>query len=576
MRYAVFTNRRDSDERLVALARADDEQAFERLYARYRPHLLAFCRHLTGQREDAEDAVQYTFYVTYREIVETTRPLDLRPWLFTVARNRCSSLLRRRRAHPTLRALDGREAATEPPPDELERREELRDLIRDLQALPEQQREALLLSEIADLRHVEIARIIGVSPAKVKALVFQARSSLTSTREARDADCEDIRRELATHSGAALRRRRLRRHVRWCAGCRAFEHALGEQRKGIAALVPLAGGSAQAQLGSGLTSLGAAGSSGGASTLAGGMTGALMAAGADGALKAAIALVAVAGSGIAVAGVTQNSSDRPAGRLPSADVARLSPSEAGSAPVRPVKAGLGPRSRAPTGPAAPPGRADRPAGGAERTDRTGRRRDVVPAAGEGPATGSASVPADTDGNESSRGAVTKDEAVESPGQGGRRAAARRRAGRHPDRRPRRTVARRRAKRARRRAGRHPDRRARRTAPRRRARCARRRAPRRRARWASRRAPRRLGRCARRRACRRPVRSRSPSRSPSSNQRRRATAPPIRRVARAPKGNSPSARRTARPRPARRTPTTDGSARVWCRRQRAAPSRPDRC
>ncbi len=416
MRYAVFTNRRDSDERLVALARADDEQAFERLYARYRPHLLAFCRHLTGQREDAEDAVQYTFYVTYREIVETTRPLDLRPWLFTVARNRCSSLLRRRRAHPTLRALDGREAATEPPPDELERREELRDLIRDLQALPEQQREALLLSEIADLRHVEIARIIGVSPAKVKALVFQARSSLTSTREARDADCEDIRRELATHSGAALRRRRLRRHVRWCAGCRAFEHALGEQRKGIAALVPLAGGSAQAQLGSGLTSLGAAGSSGGASTLAGGMTGALMAAGADGALKAAIALVAVAGSGIAVAGVTQNSSDRPAGRLPSADVARLSPSEAGSAPVRPVKAGLGPRSRAPTGPAAPPGRADRPAGGAERADRTGRRRDVVPAAGEGPATGSASVPADTDGNESSRGAVTKDEAVESPGQ----------------------------------------------------------------------------------------------------------------------------------------------------------------
>jgi RNA polymerase sigma factor (sigma-70 family) len=412
----VFTNRRDSDERLVAFARAGDEQAFERLYARYRPELLAFCRHLTGQREDAEDAVQFTFYVTYREIVGTTRPLDLRPWLFTVARNRCSSLLRRRRAHPTLRALDGREAATEPPPDELERREELRELIRDLQALPVQQREALLLSEIADLRHAEIAPIIGVSQAKVKALVFQARSSLTTAREARDADCEDIRQELATQSGGALRRRRLRRHVRGCVACSAFEHALGEQRRRIAALVPLAGGSAP--LGSGLTSLGAAGSSGGASTLAGGLTGALMAAGADGALKAAIAVVAVAGSGIAVAGVTQNSSDRPAGRLPSADVARLSPSEAGSAPVRPVKAGLGPRSRAPTGPAAPPGRADRTAGGAERTDRTGRRGDVAPAADEDPATGRASVPADPDGDGSSRGAVTKAEAVEPPGQGG--------------------------------------------------------------------------------------------------------------------------------------------------------------
>jgi hypothetical protein len=63
----------------------------------------------------------------------------------------------------------------------------------------------------------------------VKALVFQARSSLTTTREARDADCEDIRVQLATLSGGALRRRRLRRHLRDCAPCSAFEHALAER-----------------------------------------------------------------------------------------------------------------------------------------------------------------------------------------------------------------------------------------------------------------------------------------------------------------------------------------------------------
>jgi RNA polymerase sigma factor (sigma-70 family) len=408
----VFTKRMNSDERLVALARAGDEQAFERLYARYRTDLLAFCRHLTGQREDAEDAVQYTFYVTYREIVETTRPLDLRPWLFAVARNRCSSLLRRRRAQPTLRALDGREAATEPPPDELERREELRDLIRDLQALPEQQREALLLSEIADLRHAEIARIIGVSPAKVKALVFQARSSLTSTREARDADCEDIRQELATSSGGALRRRRLRRHVRWCAPCRAFEHALGEQRKGIAALVPLVGGSVQAQLGSGLTSLGAAGGTGGASTLAGGLTGALVAAGVDGGLKAAIAIVAVAGAGIAAAGVTHDRPDRPLGQPPPTEVARFTPSEAGSPPSHAVEARPGPRGSAPTGPTAPTDRVERGAGGAERADRPGGRGDVVPAEGV-----PALVPVHDDGDGSSRDSASPDHITRSPGRG---------------------------------------------------------------------------------------------------------------------------------------------------------------
>jgi RNA polymerase sigma factor (sigma-70 family) len=224
----VFREDSDSDDRLVALARAGDVHAFERLHERYRPDLLAFCRHLTGQREDAEDAVQYTFFVTYREIVEETRPLDVRPWLFTVARNRCSSLLRRRQARPIASGPKGMEAHAAPPTDELERREELRSLIRDLQGLPELQREALLLSEIADLRHAEIASIIGVSPAKVKALVFQARRALTSAREARDADCRDIRAQLSTLSGGALRRRRLRRHLRECDACSAFEQALDE------------------------------------------------------------------------------------------------------------------------------------------------------------------------------------------------------------------------------------------------------------------------------------------------------------------------------------------------------------
>jgi RNA polymerase sigma factor (sigma-70 family) len=278
----VFREESDCDDRLVALARRGDVQAFERLHERYRPDLLAFCRHLTGQREDAEDAVQYTFFVTYREIVKTTRPLDLRPWLFTVARNRCSSLLRRRLARPTVNGPKGVEAHAEPPTEEIERREELRHLIRDLQGLPELQREALLLSEIADLRHAEIAPIIGVSPAKVKALVFQARRSLTSAREARDADCGDIRAQLSTLSGGALRRRRLRRHLRECDACSAFEQALAERRKGIAAVVPPAVGSA----------------------------GGLLGVGSGGAAKAAIAIVAMAGSGVALSGLSGPPADR--------------------------------------------------------------------------------------------------------------------------------------------------------------------------------------------------------------------------------------------------------------------------
>jgi RNA polymerase sigma factor (sigma-70 family) len=358
----VFGESRDSDERLVARARAGDEHAFEHLHARYRPALLAFCRHLTGQREDAEDAVQYTFLVTYREIVETPRPLELRPWLFTVARNRCSSLLRRRRARPTARPLEAAQAPVDPPPDELERREELRDLVRDLQALPEQQREALLLAEIADLRHAEIARILGVSPAKVKALVFQARSSLTSTREARDADCEDIRSQLATLSGGALRRRRLRRHLRQCGACSAFEHALTEQRKGIAALVPVGAGLE-------LTALGGAQATGGGGAVAGGLAGGLLAAGSGVAAKGMVALVAVAGSGLAVSSLSDTPPDRPGSPAAIVGVDQQAGAQR-TAVVRGLTASPpAPGSRAPA--ARPPSRSspERSAGGGPRVER---------------------------------------------------------------------------------------------------------------------------------------------------------------------------------------------------------------
>ncbi len=59
--------------------------------------ILAFCRHLLDDREEAEDAAQHTFLAAYNAIVSSDQPIQLRPWLFTIARNRCFSILRARR-----------------------------------------------------------------------------------------------------------------------------------------------------------------------------------------------------------------------------------------------------------------------------------------------------------------------------------------------------------------------------------------------------------------------------------------------------------------------------------------------
>src|SRR5688500_5202120 len=136
--------RRASDERLVAYVRDGSEAAFEVLFDRYYRGLVGFCLHMLGSVEEAEDAVQHTFLAAFSRIVNTERRMELRPWRYTVARNRCLTLLRARRERPRIAP---KEPATEDLLAEVQRREDVRDLLGDLARLPEDQRAALLLAE---------------------------------------------------------------------------------------------------------------------------------------------------------------------------------------------------------------------------------------------------------------------------------------------------------------------------------------------------------------------------------------------------------------------------------------------
>jgi RNA polymerase sigma factor (sigma-70 family) len=208
-----------SDEQLVAAVRAGSEAAFEALYDRHAGGIFGLCRGVLGSGHEAEDAVQHTFLAAYRDLVGSTKPVQLRPWLYTIARNRCYTLLRQRREQ-TLTPAD--EPSTEHLSSAVQTRQDLRDLLADLSALPDDQRDALVLAELCAIPHDEIATVLGVHRDKVKALVFQGRSSLIASRTARDTPCAEIRPQLASLRAGALRRTTLRRHLRECAGCRGF------------------------------------------------------------------------------------------------------------------------------------------------------------------------------------------------------------------------------------------------------------------------------------------------------------------------------------------------------------------
>ena len=90
--------RLQSDERLITLVRRGNHHAFEALVARYQARLLAFCRHMLSSKEDAEDVLQEVFAAAFNAILADDRAINVRPWLYRIARNRSLNHLRRTQA----------------------------------------------------------------------------------------------------------------------------------------------------------------------------------------------------------------------------------------------------------------------------------------------------------------------------------------------------------------------------------------------------------------------------------------------------------------------------------------------
>jgi RNA polymerase sigma factor (sigma-70 family) len=186
---SAATLRLASDQRLAELVHVGSERAFEALVVRHRRPVLAFCTRMLGSREEAEDIAQLTFLAAYGDLVLGEPPSAVRPWLYAIARHRCLSVLRARRDHEDVRNMPA--PLTDDVAETVATREELRLLLADVARLPHEQHAALALAVLEDLPYPAIARILACPPRKVKALVFQARSSLTAARDARETPCAD-------------------------------------------------------------------------------------------------------------------------------------------------------------------------------------------------------------------------------------------------------------------------------------------------------------------------------------------------------------------------------------------------
>lgn len=168
--------RSQPDGRLVELTRAGHHEAFEAIVARYRRQLLRYCQHFLPA-DQAEDTVQEALTQAYTGLLRSRdRDIDLRPWLYRIAHNAAVTALRQRAPRHELLSddHDGSESAAQA----LERSERLRDVLSSVNALPEQQRSAILLRALEGRSYDDIATELGLTRGAVHQLVHRARLKL--------------------------------------------------------------------------------------------------------------------------------------------------------------------------------------------------------------------------------------------------------------------------------------------------------------------------------------------------------------------------------------------------------------
>lgn len=157
-----------------------DTGAFDEVYGRLRAPLYAFLMRLTGRASLAEDLLQETWLRLARAAPTLHEGTELRPWLFTVARNLY-------RSHRRWALLDVErlrqlgwlpEAASPSPFEELAASATERALEQAMARLPLDQREVLLLCSVYGFEPAQAAAMLGISPEAARQRLARGRAKL--------------------------------------------------------------------------------------------------------------------------------------------------------------------------------------------------------------------------------------------------------------------------------------------------------------------------------------------------------------------------------------------------------------
>jgi RNA polymerase sigma factor (sigma-70 family) len=174
------------DIRLMELAGAGDERAFEQLVERHQRLVIGTVGRMLGTGSDAEDIAQQVFVRVWKNAKRYEPRAKFTTWLLKITRNLVFNELRRRSRHPQVPLQSDSDEEERPLKDQQAVAPDASLLEHELQQavdaaiadLPETQRMAVILRRYEELSYEEIAEALDQSVSAVKSLLFRARTEL--------------------------------------------------------------------------------------------------------------------------------------------------------------------------------------------------------------------------------------------------------------------------------------------------------------------------------------------------------------------------------------------------------------
>ena len=172
------------DELLLRRAQSGDPEAFERLMEPLEQLVWRVCWHYTGNREAAEDCGQEAMIRIWRNLANYRGECALESWVYRIAANCCMDWLRKKKRDWSVSMEPMVEQGFDPADDspgteeQVVAKDERQRLREAIALLPEDQREALVMTQLEKVPYEEAAQMLGVSEGTVKSRVNRAKARL--------------------------------------------------------------------------------------------------------------------------------------------------------------------------------------------------------------------------------------------------------------------------------------------------------------------------------------------------------------------------------------------------------------